>query len=78
MMSGNNVDVALTEVKKKHMVKFCSDAGSEANHFEVNVSATERLVTRLRGTGRVADRPWSTHGVTMSGNGYLSLALAQS
>ena len=48
---------------KKLRVKFCSDAGSETakscNYFLVNVSTTERLVIRLRETGRVSDRPRS-------------------
>ena len=50
--------VVMLVMKKKHRVKFCSDARSKtADHFWVNVSTVELLATPLRETGHVAIHP---------------------
>ena len=55
--TGKESDIT-TKLKKKRRVKFYIDARSEeATKCGVNMSATERLLTHLRGAGRVADCP---------------------
>ena len=57
-----SIMVQLTDVQRGRAVALLMQGQRQqqvANHFGVNVSTTERLVRRLKETGRLADRPRS-------------------
>ena len=57
-----SIMVQLTDVQRGRAVALLMQGQKQqqvANHFGVNVSTTERLVRRLKETGRLADRPRS-------------------
>ena len=52
----------LTEIQRGQAIEMLIQGQLQnqvARHFGVNVSTIERLVKRLRETGRMVDRPWS-------------------
>ena len=58
----SSIMVRLNDVQRGRAIELLLQGQRQqqvANHFGVNVSTIERLVRRLRGTGRLADRPRS-------------------